>query len=392
MVEGGVMRRVSLTLVAVLFALCGVVRAGEECEKARAEAGEKVAKLVASWQAALEADKAGCPDEKAKLNAEFASMARECPFGSRMEATLGFAKTVLDAALKAESECSKTCPAGKAEATAETAANAQCPASELAAARGKLLKDLHQLVSFAAAAAPASGGCEKACAKEGAVATTAAPAAAKSALCVQKTAEIVASVRKDACEKNAAATLMKEIAGLNCEEKAQKLATAIRAEACEVKAGEILTKAATECCAAKEATVATTAGSGCCADMLACAKTLKASWEKAGGEYASMCPQKKKELMASFQGFQAKSKVIALLPETVMGIAQGMAALDGLNGKLVEVAKANPDLLKSIPEETRKAFESQCSLIREANEVLGRVAETLKGIDVAKKGDTTSAD
>ena len=389
------MRRVSLTLVAVLFALCGVVRAGEECDKARAEAGEKVAKLVASWQAAVEADKAGCPEERAKLNTEFAAVAKECPFGSRLGATLGFARTVLDAALKADSECSKSCPAAKAETTAAVAEKSTCPASELQAARGKLLRDLQQLVSFAAAATPAAGGCEKACAKEGTVATAAAPAAAKSALCEKKTAEIVASVRKDACEKNAAATLMKEIAGLTCEEKAQKLATAIRAEACEAKAGEILVKAATECCAAKEGTVATAAGDGCCADLLACAKTLKASWEKAGGEFTSMCPQKKKELMASFQSFQAKSKQIALLPETILGIAQGMAALDGMNGKMVEYAKANPDLLKSIPEEARKAYESQCTLIREASEVLGRVTATLKGAEgsgAAKKADTTSAD
>jgi hypothetical protein len=475
------MRKVSLT-AAVLFAVCCLVRAGEECDKARAEACEKVTKLLASWQAIAEAEKSGCPEERAKLNAEFAAIAKECPFGSRMEATLGFARSVLAAAAKAEAECAKACPLAKAEATAAaTEAKPACAASELQAARGKLLKDLHQLVSFAAGAAPASGGCEKACAKEGAtttaaapaalcekksaeilasvrkdaceknaaatlmkeiagltcaekagklaaairaeaceekageilakaateccasakegtVATTAAPAAAKSALSEKKSAEVLASVRKDACEKNAAATLMKEIAGLTCAEKAGKLAAAIRAEACEEKAGEILAKAATECCAsAKGTTVATAAGSeakgDCCADLLACAKTLKASWEKAGGEFAGMCPQKKKELTIAFQTLQAKSKAVALMPETIMTISQGMAALDGMNGKMVELAKANPDMLKSIPEEAKKAFEGQCALVREASEVLTRVMAAMKGCeDAEKKGETTSAD
>jgi hypothetical protein len=247
----------------------------------------------------------------------------------------------------------------------------------------------------------AKAATESSCAaKEGAVATAAAPAAAKSGLCAEKATEILASVRKDACEKSAAATLMKEIAGLTCAEKAGKLAAAIRGEACETKAGEILAKAVTESsCAAKEGAVATAAGSeakkdgDCCADLLACAKTLRTSWEKAGGELTSMCPQKKKELAASFQTLQAKSKTVALMPETVLAIAQGMSALDGMNGKLVEYAKANPDLLKSVPEEAKKAFEGQCALIREASEVLGSVSAAMKGCEgAAKKAEGSSTD
>jgi hypothetical protein len=83
-----------------------------------------------------------------------------------------------------------------------------------------------------------------------------------------------------------------------------------------------------------------------------------------------MCPTKRKEMQASFAGLQGRSKTLALMPETLSALGMGIEQLHGINTKMVEWAKANPDALKGMPAEAHTAFTSQLAAIGEAREVL----------------------
>ncbi len=552
------MSRVSLLGLAAAIILGGLAWAGDGGTKESkcCAAAEKISKLLASWKAATEASKTVCADEKAKVEAELASIAKGCPIGSRMGETIAFVKSALASAVAADEACAKDCPLSKAGATTaantakggEATAAPACEAGQLKAARTQLLASLNELAGFAAGTAPASGACSKgatattasarpgaccaekgaccaekgavttsaaapapapafcekragelisavrkeacdkgaaallmkevdglkcekkageivasiraescdegaakilikaagelkaaACAKEGtacakqgagnagAVATSAtAPAAAAPApaFCEKKAGELISAVRKEACDKGAAALLMKEVDGLKCEKKAGEIVASIRAESCDEGAAKILIKAAGELKAAacaKEGTACAKQGAGnagavatsasaasvasakseacakegvaCCKDLSARATVLKASWEKAPQELTGMCPQKKKELMASLGSLGQRSKVAALLPETVMALADGVDALEAINTKIGEWAKANPDALKDVPEEVKKTFAGQNAVIHEAGEVLRRVRAAVKassGECTEKKTETAS--
>ncbi|HVR72843.1 MAG TPA: hypothetical protein VMT52_00855 [Planctomycetota bacterium] len=419
------LRSTMVALVGTCFALGVIARAEEGGEKQdKCATAEKVAKLLESWKAISEEAKAISAEEKTKQATQLASIAKECPVGSRMGETIGFVRAALEAVIAAEDACAKNCPLSASKELAES------DAGKMKAARGKLLRDLGQIASYATAAFPCSSkeACAKegavttaakteACAKEGAVTTAAkteacakdgaVATAAKSESCEKKAAAVLSSVRGEACEKAAAAILIKEIKGLTCEKKAGELATAIRGEACEVKAGQVLARAAgeitaaaakTEACA-KEGAVGTAAksnlccaeGDACCASLKAKAVALKASWDKAPGELTSMCPQRKQELMASFAALSKSCKVVGLLPETVNVVSEGLETLEALNGKMAEWAKANPEALKGVPEETLKAFAENNLLIHEAAEVLRRARTTLNGCSEAKEKKTETA-
>ena len=363
------MRRLVIGFAAVAVA-GGLIWAGEECDKTKCNVGEKVTKLLSSWQTAVEAEKSGCAEERAKLNTEIDALAKQCPVGSRVGETIAFVRTALETAVKADEECAKAC-AAKTDAAAAPAIPADMV--KLAEERAKLVKDLHQLVSYA------SGGCEKACASN-------TVETAVTGLCEKKIAEVVASVRADQCEVSAAKTVLASIEGLGCEKKAGEIAAAIRGEACAVKAGEILAKAASEVCASKKPAAVETAvkteacaktcatSEACCKELAARSQVLKASWEKAGSELTSLCPTKRKEMAASFAGLQGRSKRLALMPETISALALGIEKIHGINTKMVEWAKANPDALKGMSAEAHTAFTSQLAAIGEAHEVLAKMS------------------
>src|SRR4030095_12533474 len=206
------------------------------------------------------------------------------------------------------------------------------------------------------------------CAKKAAVAT----AAKAEGICAEKAQKIAVAVRAEKCDNAAAAILMRELGGLKCETKAGEIVAALRKEECEVAAGKVVFAAAEElraasqksaatlastaktsagsaCCEEKAAvaTSATCAGAGaCCGDLAACASALQASWDRAAPEYVAMCPQKRKELMARVSEITGRSKVLTLLPESAMTLIEGFDALDALNGKMMDWAKANPELMK----------------------------------------------
>ena len=384
------MRRLVIGFAAVAVA-GGLIWAGEECDKTKCNVGEKVTKLLSSWQTAAEAEKSACAEERAKLNTEIEALAKQCPVGSRVGETIAFVRTALETAVKADEECAKAC-AAKSESSAAPAIPADM--AKLAEERAKLVKDLHQLVSYA------SGGCEKACAAK------TVETAVKTGLCEKKIADVVASVRADQCEVSAAKTVLASIEGLGCEKKAGEIAAAIRGEACAVKAGEILAKAASEVCASKkpasavetavktEACAKTCATSeACCKELAARSQALKASWEKAGSELTSMCPTKRKEMQASFVGLQSRSKTLALMPETISALALGIEKIHGINTKMVEWAKANPDALKGMSAEAHAAFTSQLAAIGEAHAVLAKMsaATGCAAACAEKKTETTTS-
>ena len=151
--------RLGLVLAALLLA-GGVAWALNDADKASpgdAKCEEKcpvAAKVLAAlngWKAAAAELKAVPEGEQAKLKTELAAVARECPVGSRMGETLGFAKGVLASTIKLESACSKQCPIDKSGDKA---------ACELKAARARLITGLDELAGYAA------GACSSTCAKE----------------------------------------------------------------------------------------------------------------------------------------------------------------------------------------------------------------------------------
>ena len=397
--------RCSPACAVIALLLNGTVQAdtAKDCES-KCAASEKLTKLVASWKAIGEAAKDGCPEEAAKLAREISAVARECPFGSRMGETMAFVKAALESAIAADQACTKSCPiaSGSKEGSAPTPACAE--GSKLMEARSKLLASLKELADHAACAASSS------CAETKACGSTQAPVTAKAGLCESKAAAIVAKIRAEECCKSAARIVMQEIDGLKCEQKAGEIATAVREDKCEQGAAQILIKAAQEACgvsgkAAGPARVTETAtctvkpgegcakGGTCCMDLMARGAALKASWEKAPAEMKGMCPQKRKELMATAGALAQRSKAMALMPETVLALAEGFETLESIHGGISKWASANAEALKDVPCESKKAFEAQNALLSTTGGILTTVKRALGAcsIDGISRSTQTSA-
>ena len=392
-----------IALVLLLVIGRAAIPGDECCKKTACPAGEKVSRLVESWKAVATEAQGMCPLERGKLSASFTALRESCPVGSRMGETLIFTKAVLDASAAVNPECAKACPA-----EGKCATGAQAPASETAGSpvaagekassghevcklmqhRSAMASELRDLVTFALAAMPQSGdtaGKPSAC---GAGATAPASSSAEAAAC-PNAAAVAASPEADraaAASAGAAgcpqAAVGKCCGGTGCAKAAETAAASPAPAAAAAGAGKCCGKCPEgKCCArcpeAKTCTVS------CCPKVLtAKAQALKASWEKVPGEYASMCPAKKKDLFTTVADLQKSSKVMALLPETVGCLADGLVALDAANTKIQDQVKADPNMLKSVPEELRTRFESQALLVREAKEVLSRVRTAM---DAARK-------
>ncbi len=393
--------------LALSLALAHWVQAGDKAKcESKCATSEKIAQVLARWKAAETEAKGSCPKEQAKLQGEISAIAKACPIGSRMGETMAFVKSVLESAVAADAACAKQCasaPAKSVEKDASAPSAPQCEGGKLKTARTQLLASLSELSKHAACAS--SGACAEktaCCASKEAVAST------KSGLCEGKAGEIVASIRKEECDKSAAKIVMKAIEGLTCEKKAGEIVASIRKEECNKGAAKILITASSKACAsakapataAKEAACATKAGEGCakaqtCSkDLLAKATCLKASWAKVPAELKEVCPQKKQEMTASISALSQKSKAMALMPETVAALASGVEALVGINGKMADWAKANPDSLKGVSCEAKKAFETQNALIQETHEILTSVKASMGSCAspcAEKKAETASA-
>ncbi len=390
--------------VALSLVLANWVSAADEVKAEGTCPIEKISKVLASWKTVSEEAKNGCPEELAKAKAEAAAITKICPIGSRMGDTLAFVKSVLGSAIAVDEACAKSCPLAAAKEGAAKEASAPsttcCEGAKLMEARTKLLTSLSELAGHAVCTSSAFAEKSACCASKETLAS------AKSGLCESKAGEIVAKIRAETCDKGAAAIVLKEIEGLKCETKAGEIIAAIRAEKCDQGAAQILVKASSEVLAAAKSETVTATGAAakaaescaggdvCCKDLAARATALKASWDKVPAELKDMCPQKKQELMASMGALSQKWKAVALLPETLASIGDGFEALVSINTKMAEWAKANPDALKDVPCESKKAFETQNALIQEANEVLKRIKSATGGGASActeKKTETASA-
>jgi hypothetical protein len=329
------MRCFGLGSVVVLLALSRAAVAGEGsacCEKALSDTSGKVEKLLASWKSLAAEEEKLCPDLKAEQQTALASVAKNCPIGSRMGETLGFLSQTL-AAAAADKACAEACKGASAKgedsAKGQTASATECPGARAFATRAKLLASLNELAGHAAKAACATSAC---CAKDGKLAS-------------------VCPLEKEKLAKEAAASR---------------------------KAGD--QPADVLVSAEKKGEAAAAGKSGCCEASVACLKAhgekaaaLKASWVKAGEELASMCPEKQKENHAAFAKIQETSKVAKLLPESLLALAEGVEVLEGIDKHLAEFAKANAEALKSVPAEMKASYERNVSLIHNAGEVLRQV-------------------
>jgi hypothetical protein len=145
-------------------------------------------------------------------------------------------------------------------------------------------------------------------------------------------------------------------------------------------------------CSAKETASAKKSGTECAEGLAAKAAALKASWEKVPAELAAVTPAKREQAQASFREIAGGSKAVRLLPETVAALGMGFEAIESLNGKLAEWAKAHPEALKDVPEESRKAIEGQIALLHATGEVLQRACAAAKACEVeCQAGKTETA-
>jgi hypothetical protein len=369
------MRSLFLSTVVLAFIAAEGLPAGEECCQAKlAKTSAQVGELLASWQALAKAEKEMCPDVKAQLDGELASLAKGCPVGSRMGATLGFVRESLAAARAEEKACSQSC-AAKGEGTAGTKADvkadvkadakaavattanaesASCPIAQAMATRSKLLGELSELASYAACA---TGGATACCAEKG-----------------EKVASLAQGEKECAKEKGEAA-----LQGVAKTAAPGPAATPVSLKACSKECS----KECAEKCAKTGGAVALEAGKGPCPvgvakGLEARSQEILASWAKAETEAAGFCPVKKGELQASFASLAQRSKSVALLPPTVLALADGLAALEAIDTHVAQFAKANPEKTKDVPEAVKASFERGAGLVRNANAVLSKATCAMK--------------
>src|SRR4030095_9215496 len=103
---------------------------------------EKVTSLRESGKAVAAEAKSAPEADRVKLGAELASVAKECPIGSRMGETIGFVKAVLASAVSMDEACKDHCP---------IVASGDKAAIEAKDARSKLLAGLNELAGQTAA-------------------------------------------------------------------------------------------------------------------------------------------------------------------------------------------------------------------------------------------------
>jgi hypothetical protein len=156
-----------------------------------------------------------------------------------------------------------------------------------------------------------------------------------------------------------------------------------------------------DCCAAGKdkaatATAATPATAAkcdatCSKEVAARVKELKASWAKVNDDLAKLPAAKHEEIKAGFVALSKSSKAVALIPSTVVALAEGFDALDTVNQKMVEWGNANPTFLASVTEEMKKSFEEQNALVRDTRDILRQAAEKMKAALERQGPATTTA-
>ena len=367
-----------LTAALAMLTLSGFVVAGEEeCFKGKAVAAQKsIDTLLTKWDAASEKLAKACPDETAKTAAKVAKTAEACPIGSRLGETLAFVQDAVAISVAAEKAFAESCPAKKGEGGCAKLA-------EVAKTRSGLLASLNALTTRTNVAMSGACSSKSDCGAKAAV--------AKGDFCAKKAEGLVAAVRGEECNKAGAKLLIKAIDGLECSKKAEALAASIKKEECAKSAAKLIVAAATESApagcaekcgdACKSACGAKVAKGACVKSLLARAGELKASWDKAPAEYAALDEATRNAIRAQVESFPEH---IALIPQSVMAIQEGVDSLVRLNSAMQDAVEKNPEILKGVPEELKQRFEANAKLMDETREILARVRSAMEGA-MAKK-------
>ena len=293
-------RSTTLSVLFLLAAPAALVLADGSAGGAGCPVAQKVSSLNAGWKAATEDAKSLSAAEKEKIGARLASLAKECPIGSRVGPTLGAAKDVLAAAVAAEEAFGKACPLAAAEKAGDRS-EALAEGLKLKAARSTLIHDLHQLASYASGAT-----CNAACCAakgEKTNASTAAPAKETSAAAA------------DQCQKE----ILARVTALKASwEKAPAEAKALpAAKRDEIRAG--FTAAAKES-KAVELVMPSVLALADGFDALESIHGKMAEWGRANPQYLASVPEEgKKAYEAQIALFHETREVLVKARETLKG-------------------------------------------------------------------------
>ncbi|MFN0060433.1 MAG: hypothetical protein ACKVX7_18405 [Planctomycetota bacterium] len=132
------------------------------CKAGGCPVAAKVTELLTSWKDATEAAKAVPAADREKMAARMAALASDCPIGKRLSPTLVASRDLLGYFAQCAETCSKDCPIAKATDEQKKMPAFQA-AQELMAANTKMIKELHQLATYATScSSDAKAGCDKA--------------------------------------------------------------------------------------------------------------------------------------------------------------------------------------------------------------------------------------
>jgi len=120
---------------------------------------------------------------------------------------------------------------------------------------------------------------------------------------------------------------------------------------------------------------------------------LLASWDRAPAEIAAIPAEKRQLASARLTELAGHCKAVTLIPPTVEGLRAGLAAVDELNGKLCDWAKAHPDVFKDCSAETKRGMATQMALLHATARILERSEACMKacGVDCGAEAKQETA-
>ena len=71
-------------------------------------------------------------------------------------------------------------------------------------------------------------------------------------------------------------------------------------------------------------------------------------------------------------------EMVALVPDSVAALAEGLEKLNELHGKMAEWGQANPDVMAELPESAYQSFMMEVSLIDEVRGLLKSVTDAMQ--------------
>ena len=119
---------------------------------------------------------------------------------------------------------------------------------------------------------------------------------------------------------------------------------------------------------------------------------LKASWKTAHTEVLALTAEQKQHIADGLASVSSDCKVMALVPQTVFAISDGLEKLDGIHTQMMEWGKKNSEFMASVPKDKMQSFYMQTALTREARGVLAGMSSAMKAFgDCASEKGCPSA-